>query len=209
MLKTGVLNFVFEDIASSSLKDIKEVEEILQKGESSGKETAEPPRVDPRNQLNALTSKEWIPETVSVWTQRGLGAGHPDASEIYPRRCFVSAAEKRNTKRLSNSAPTSGRNTPHPSTSTGPSTSWTCLWRTRARTATYEPTCSPQSSGSSGNSTAGLSRNSGGSFAFSATTSVRPTCSTALPREIPRPVYSRPSRIRSSASGTNLSLSTP
>lgn len=48
-------------------------------GESSGKETAEPLRVDPRNQLNALTSKEWIPETVSVWTQRGLGAGHPDA----------------------------------------------------------------------------------------------------------------------------------
>jgi len=35
--------------------------------------------VDPRNKLNALTSREWIPETVSVWTQRGLGAGHPDA----------------------------------------------------------------------------------------------------------------------------------
>lgn len=36
-------------------------------------------RVDPRNHLNALTSTEWIPETVSVWTQRGLGAGHEDA----------------------------------------------------------------------------------------------------------------------------------
>lgn len=36
-------------------------------------------RVDPRNSLNALTSTEWIPETVSVWTQRGLGAGHSDA----------------------------------------------------------------------------------------------------------------------------------
>lgn len=35
--------------------------------------------VDPRNALNELTSKEWIPETVSVWTQRGLGAKHPDA----------------------------------------------------------------------------------------------------------------------------------
>lgn len=34
----------------------------------------------PRNQLNELTAKEWIPETVSVWTQRGLGAKHPDAS---------------------------------------------------------------------------------------------------------------------------------
>lgn len=37
------------------------------------------PTVDPRNQLNDLTAKEWIPETISVWNQRGLGAGHPDA----------------------------------------------------------------------------------------------------------------------------------
>jgi len=35
--------------------------------------------VDPRNKLNDLTAKEWIPETVSVWTQKGLGAKHPDA----------------------------------------------------------------------------------------------------------------------------------
>lgn len=35
--------------------------------------------VDPRNALNELTSKEWLPETVSVWNQRGLGAGHADA----------------------------------------------------------------------------------------------------------------------------------
>jgi DNA modification methylase len=35
--------------------------------------------VDPRNSLNDLTAREWIPETVSVWTQRGLGAKHPDA----------------------------------------------------------------------------------------------------------------------------------
>ena len=35
--------------------------------------------VDPRNKLNELTSKEWIVETISVWNQRGLGAGHPDA----------------------------------------------------------------------------------------------------------------------------------
>lgn len=38
-----------------------------------------PATVDPRNQLNELTAKEWIPETVSVWNQRGLGSGHPDA----------------------------------------------------------------------------------------------------------------------------------
>ena len=36
--------------------------------------------VSPRNTLNALTAKEWITETVSVWRQRGLGRGHPDTS---------------------------------------------------------------------------------------------------------------------------------
>lgn len=36
-------------------------------------------KVDPRNRLNDLTASEWIPETISVWNQRGLGAGHQDA----------------------------------------------------------------------------------------------------------------------------------
>ena len=36
--------------------------------------------VDPRNRLNDLNSKEWLPETISVWLQRGLGANHPDAA---------------------------------------------------------------------------------------------------------------------------------
>ena len=35
--------------------------------------------VNPKNQLNDLTAREWIVETVSVWNQKGLGAGHPDA----------------------------------------------------------------------------------------------------------------------------------
>ena len=35
--------------------------------------------VDSRNCLNDLTSSEWISETVSVWTQRGLGPKHVDA----------------------------------------------------------------------------------------------------------------------------------
>ena len=39
----------------------------------------EPGGVSPRNKLNDLTAKEWIQETVSVWRQKGLGAGHPDA----------------------------------------------------------------------------------------------------------------------------------
>jgi DNA modification methylase len=38
-----------------------------------------PKCVDPRNALNDLLAKEWIPETITVWNQRGLGAGHPDA----------------------------------------------------------------------------------------------------------------------------------
>lgn len=32
------------------------------------------------NQLNDLSAKEWIPETVSVWTQKGLGKGHEHAA---------------------------------------------------------------------------------------------------------------------------------
>jgi len=35
--------------------------------------------VHPRNLLNDLTAKEWIPETISVWNQKGLGANHADA----------------------------------------------------------------------------------------------------------------------------------
>lgn len=31
------------------------------------------------NKLNDLSAKEWIPETVSVWIQRGLGKGHEHA----------------------------------------------------------------------------------------------------------------------------------
>jgi DNA modification methylase len=42
-------------------------------------EVVQPKTVDPRNALNDLTSTEWLPETVSVWNQRGLGANHPDA----------------------------------------------------------------------------------------------------------------------------------
>ena len=36
-------------------------------------------KYDPRNKLNNLVSTEWIKETVSVWTQKGLGANHKDA----------------------------------------------------------------------------------------------------------------------------------
>jgi DNA modification methylase len=42
--------------------------------------TVEPKTVHPKNPLNDLTSTEWLPETISVWNQRGLGANHPDAA---------------------------------------------------------------------------------------------------------------------------------
>lgn len=48
-------------------------------GPGSRAESPLPTRVDPRNTLNDLTATEWITETVSVWTQRGLGANHVDA----------------------------------------------------------------------------------------------------------------------------------
>lgn len=35
--------------------------------------------VDPRNSLNDLTGKEWLPETKSFFFQKGLGAKHPHA----------------------------------------------------------------------------------------------------------------------------------
>lgn len=37
------------------------------------------PVVDPRNTLNDLTGKEWLPETKSFFFQKGLGAKHPHA----------------------------------------------------------------------------------------------------------------------------------
>jgi DNA modification methylase len=36
-------------------------------------------RAAPVNRLNDLSAREWIPETVSVWIQKGLGKGHEHA----------------------------------------------------------------------------------------------------------------------------------
>ena len=41
--------------------------------------TAKRIRTKPVNRLNDLVAKEWVPETVSVWVQRGLGRGHAHA----------------------------------------------------------------------------------------------------------------------------------
>ena len=35
--------------------------------------------IDPRNTLNDLTGKDWLPETKSFFYQKGLGANHPEA----------------------------------------------------------------------------------------------------------------------------------
>ena len=39
----------------------------------------EPAVVSRLNKLNDLTAKEWLPETISVWMQRGLGKNHAEA----------------------------------------------------------------------------------------------------------------------------------
>ncbi|MFC5734320.1 DNA methyltransferase [Cytobacillus gottheilii] len=50
--------------------DVKD--EVDEKEENSGV-------YDPRNKLNNLTGKEWLPETKSFWFQKGLGSKHPHA----------------------------------------------------------------------------------------------------------------------------------
>lgn len=56
-----------------------EIEDETEQLSPEAKVQTEAKGVDPRNSLNDLTATEWIPETVSVWNQRGLGANHPDA----------------------------------------------------------------------------------------------------------------------------------
>ena len=55
------------------------LEEAVIEAPDAEPKKAEERNIDPRNRLNELTAKEWIVETISVWNQRGLGAGHPDA----------------------------------------------------------------------------------------------------------------------------------
>lgn len=47
--------------------------------ETESDRTTKTEEVSPKNKLNDLTAREWMPETVSVWRQKGLGAKHPDA----------------------------------------------------------------------------------------------------------------------------------
>lgn len=58
---------------------VKKRKRTKQPAEEAATEAPASTTPSPRNTLNDLTAREWLPETVSVWTQRGLGAGHPDA----------------------------------------------------------------------------------------------------------------------------------
>ena len=71
-----------QNTSDSAINDTAKATSSKQNGKPSTGEPSEQPKantVDARNKRNNLTSKEWIPETVSVWTQKGLGAKHPDA----------------------------------------------------------------------------------------------------------------------------------
>src|SRR5215831_11168723 len=48
-------------------------------GESGAAAEPAAGEVSARNTLNDLSAREWLSESVSVWMQKGLGAGHADA----------------------------------------------------------------------------------------------------------------------------------
>lgn len=55
-------------------------ESVLEGGDQAKPRKGTPRQwIAPVNKLNDLTAKEWIQETISVWTQRGLGQGHQEA----------------------------------------------------------------------------------------------------------------------------------
>lgn len=59
--------------------NVDEKQSIKVANETSIKQLVVATRRKPVNRLNDLEAKEWIPETVSVWTQRGLGKSHEHA----------------------------------------------------------------------------------------------------------------------------------
>ena len=66
--------------AKTKIRSSKEGKpEAKAKAKADKSKAGKPKTVDPRNAMNELTSTQWLPETISVWTQRGLGAKHPDA----------------------------------------------------------------------------------------------------------------------------------
>lgn len=60
-------------------KKVYDVEEINEFMKSDEYEKLVNGTVDPRNTLNDLTGKDWLPETKSFFYQKGLGSNHPEA----------------------------------------------------------------------------------------------------------------------------------
>jgi DNA modification methylase len=62
------------DVAIPTMKQKVKTTDDSGNGDGNGRR-----RHTPINQLNDLTSTEWVAETVSVWIQKGLGKNHEDA----------------------------------------------------------------------------------------------------------------------------------
>ncbi len=58
------------------MKPTPKKKKVVSKGNPEKKD---PRNKKPVNKLNDLTAKEWVVETVSVWTQKGLGKNHKNA----------------------------------------------------------------------------------------------------------------------------------
>ena len=67
-------------MASEKLKTAASFDESVPASRTAIEDSPTLKKVDPRNALNDLNATEWMPETISVWNQRGLGASHPDAA---------------------------------------------------------------------------------------------------------------------------------
>lgn|GEM_PF-51960 len=73
---SGQIDIFHEEILA---KDNKAIYDPESTSEESFEDAEEVAVVDPRNSLNDLTGREWLPETKSFFFQKGLGSKHPHA----------------------------------------------------------------------------------------------------------------------------------
>ncbi|MDO0983525.1 DNA methyltransferase [Staphylococcus hominis] len=62
-----------------NLYNSKEIDDILNQFSNEQLDEVRNGKLDPRNKLNDLTGKQWMPETKSFFYQKGLGSKHPHA----------------------------------------------------------------------------------------------------------------------------------
>lgn len=74
IIQQGLITFKLD--GSKKMYDIEELKEFMKSEEYNKLING---TVDPRNKLNDLTGKDWLPETKSFFYQKGLGANHPEA----------------------------------------------------------------------------------------------------------------------------------